>query len=108
LLITVEGDDDFCEEDFLYSVGLLDKEQLMIHHHEYQVIVNESGQLLCEKCGTPLPLEPQSFRRTFTISGFSEPGWFVWRCPNPLCRAVNIRHVDNVADIERNFDTICC
>ena len=48
----------------------------MIHQHEYQVIVNENGQLLCEKCGTPLPLEPESFRRTITISGDSEPGWY--------------------------------
>ena len=80
----------------------------MTHEHEYQVIVNESGQLLCEKCGTPLPLEPESFRRTFTISGLAEPGWFVWHCPNPSCGAMNIRHVDNVADIERKLDSICC
>ncbi|TMD47469.1 MAG: hypothetical protein E6I93_14350 [Chloroflexi bacterium] len=80
----------------------------MTHEHEYQVIVNESGQLLCEKCGTPLPLEPESFRRTLAISGLAEPGWFVWHCPNPSCGAMNIRHVDNVADIERKLDSICC
>ena len=92
----------------LDTTGLLDKEQLMIYHQEYQVILNESGQLLCEKCGTPLPLEPESFRRSITISGSAGPGRFVWRCPNPLCRAVNIRQVDDVADIERELDTICC
>ena len=80
----------------------------MTRNQDYYVIVNENGQLLCEKCGTLLPLEPDSFRRTLTISGPSEPGWFVWRCPNPECRAVNIRHVDDVADIEREIDTICC
>ncbi len=80
----------------------------MPQNHEYQVIVNEDGQLLCEKCGTPLPLEPASFRRTLTISGLSDPGWYVWRCSNPFCQAVNIRHVDDVADIERAFDTVCC
>lgn len=80
----------------------------MTQNQDYYVIVNEKGQLLCEKCGTPLPLEPESFRRTLTISGPSEPGWFVWRCSNPLCMAVNIRQVDDVADIEREIDTICC
>ena len=80
----------------------------MIHQHEFQVIVNENGQLLCENCGTPLPFEPESFRRTLTISGLPEPGWYVWRCSNPSCRAVNIRQVDDVADIERELDTICC
>ena len=80
----------------------------MAQNQEYYVIVNESGQLLCENCGTPLPLEPESFRRTLTISGTVEPGWFVWRCPNPLCQAMNIRKVDDVADIEREIDTICC
>jgi hypothetical protein len=93
---------------FWLKAYLLDKELLMIHQHEYQVIVDENGQLLCENCGTPLPLEPESFRRTVTISGDSEPGWYVWRCSNPSCQAVNIRKVDDVDDIEREMDTICC
>ena len=80
----------------------------MIHQHEFQVIVDENGQLLCENCGTHLPSEPESFRRTITISGDPEPGWYVWRCPNLSCRAVNIRQVDDVVDIERELDTICC
>ncbi len=80
----------------------------MTHDQEYHVIVHESGQFLCEKCGAPLPLEPESFRRTLNISGYSEPGWFVWRCSNPFCRSTNIRRVDDVADIEREIDAICC
>ena len=105
----VEGDDGFCGDDlFWIQADLLDKERLMIHQHEYQVIGNENGQLLCENCGTPLPVEPESFRRTLTISGPAEPGWYVWRCSNPSCRAMNIRQVDDVADIELELDTICC
>jgi hypothetical protein len=80
----------------------------MLHDPEYQVRVNERNHLVCEKCGTPLPLEPESFRRTFPRSEPAESGWFVWRCPNPLCRAKNIRRADDVADIEREFDLICC
>jgi len=76
----------------------------MIHEYEFQVIVNENGQLLCENCGTPLSLEPESFHRTLTVSGDPEPGWYVWRCPNPSCRAVNIRRVDDVADIDECLD----
>ena len=80
----------------------------MTQNQEYYVIVNESGQLLCENCGTTLPLEPESFRRTLTISGISEPGWYVWHCSNTSCLAVNVRQVDDVVDIEREIDTICC
>jgi hypothetical protein len=80
----------------------------MTHEQEYHVIINQNKQLLCEKCGTPLPLEPESFRRTLDISGTSEPGWFVWHCPNPSCRAMNIRRADDVVDIEREIDVICC
>ncbi len=80
----------------------------MTHEQEYHVIISQSKQLLCEKCGTPLPLEPESFRRTLDISGTSEPGWFVWHCPNPTCRAMNIRRADDVVDIEREIDVICC
>ena len=80
----------------------------MIHQHEYHVIVDEHGQLLCENCGTPLPEEPESFRRILTISGDAEPGWYVWRCTNPSCRAINIRQVVDVVDVERELDTICC
>ena len=80
----------------------------MTHDQSYHVVVNERRQLLCEKCGTPLPVEPESFRRTFTISEPAESGWFVWRCPNPSCRAKNIRLADDVADIERAFDMTCC
>ena len=80
----------------------------MIHQHEYHVIVDENGRFLCENCGSLLPLEPESFHRILTISGDPEPGWYVWRCPNPSCRAVNIRQVDDIVDIERELDTICC
>ena len=80
----------------------------MIHGQVYHVIVNENGQFLCEKCGTPLAVEPESFRRTLTIAGYSEPGWFVWHCPNPSCRSTNIRRADDLVDIERELDAICC
>ena len=80
----------------------------MIHQHEYHVIVNENGQLLCENCGAQLLEEPESFRRILTISGDPEPGWYVWRCPNSSCRAVNIRQVDEIIDSEKELDIICC
>ena len=80
----------------------------MTQNQEYYVIVNGNGQLLCEKCGTILPVEPESFRRTLTLSGTTEPGWYVWRCPNTECNAVNICQVDDVEDIVRENDTICC
>jgi hypothetical protein len=80
----------------------------MIHQNEFHVIVNENGLLLCENCGTQLPVEPESFRRILTISGDPEPGWYVWRCPNAECQAVNIRQVDDIVEIERDLDTICC
>ena len=80
----------------------------MTHDQRYHVVVNERRQLVCEKCGTPLPVEPESFRRTLPSSALAESGWFVWRCSNPSCRAKNSRRADNVADIERAFDRICC
>ncbi len=80
----------------------------MTHDREYHVIVHESGQFLCERCGTSLLVEPESFRRTLNSGGDAEPGWYVWRCPNPSCGVTNIRRVDDVADIEREIDAICC
>lgn len=80
----------------------------MTHDQQYHVVVNEHRELVCEKCGTPLPFEPESFRRTLSISETAEAGWFVWHCPNPSCGAMNIRQADDVADIEQTFDMICC